>query len=57
VRDDVPLVTFVEWPGMYHEMFNEVGKMKVLERVAEWIESVIARTLGVIKQGQAGTKT
>lgn len=30
-------VTYVEWPGMYHEMFNEIGKERVLERVAEWI--------------------
>lgn len=31
--------TFVEWPGMYHEMFNEVGNEQVLGRVAEWLEA------------------
>lgn len=36
--------TFIEWPGMYHEMFNELGKEKVLERVADWMEGMIART-------------
>jgi alpha-beta hydrolase superfamily lysophospholipase len=30
--------TYLEWPGLYHEMFNELEKDKVLERVAEWIE-------------------
>ena len=28
---------FIEWPGMYHELFNEIEREKVLERVAEWI--------------------
>jgi alpha-beta hydrolase superfamily lysophospholipase len=32
-----PRTTFVEWPGLYHEMFNEIGKEKVLEEVAEWM--------------------
>jgi alpha-beta hydrolase superfamily lysophospholipase len=31
-------VAFIEWPGMYHELFNEVGKEKVLERVAGWMD-------------------
>jgi alpha-beta hydrolase superfamily lysophospholipase len=30
--------TFVEWPGLYHEMFNEVGKEKVLQRLVEWLD-------------------
>ena len=30
--------TYIEWPGLYHEMFNEIGKEAVLERVAKWIE-------------------
>ena len=38
------LTTFVEWPGLYHEMFNELEKEKVLEKVGAWMESVIART-------------
>jgi alpha-beta hydrolase superfamily lysophospholipase len=32
------LTTFVEWPGFFHEMFNEVGNEQVLSRVAEWLE-------------------
>jgi alpha-beta hydrolase superfamily lysophospholipase len=31
-------VAFIEWAGMYHELFNEIGKEQVLERVAGWIE-------------------
>jgi alpha-beta hydrolase superfamily lysophospholipase len=31
--------TFVEWPGFFHEMFNEIGKERVLARVAAWLES------------------
>jgi alpha-beta hydrolase superfamily lysophospholipase len=31
--------TFVEWPGFYHEMFNEVGNQQVLTRVVEWLEA------------------
>jgi len=30
--------TYLEWPGLYHEMFNEIEKDTVLKRVAEWIE-------------------
>ena len=33
------LVTFVEWPGLFHEMFNEVGRERVLARVAEWLDA------------------
>ena len=40
---DVP-TDFVEWPGMYHELFNEIDREKVLERVATWMEDVTART-------------
>ena len=29
---------FIEWPGMYHELFNEIEREKVLERVANWFE-------------------
>ena len=31
--------TFVEWPGFFHEMFNEVGNEQVLTRVVEWLEA------------------
>lgn len=30
--------TFVNWPGLYHEMFNEIGKEAVLEKLGEWME-------------------
>ena len=30
---------FIEWPGMYHELFNEIEKEKVLARVAEWMDA------------------
>ena len=29
---------FIEWPGMYHELFNEVEREKVLGRVAQWMD-------------------
>ena len=31
-------VAFVEWPDLYHELFNEVERDKVLERVVRWME-------------------
>ena len=31
------LVDFVEWEGLYHEMFNEPEKEMVFERVEEWL--------------------
>jgi alpha-beta hydrolase superfamily lysophospholipase len=34
--------TYVEWPGFYHEMFNEVEKEKVLSRVVEWMDARLA---------------
>lgn len=34
--------TYVEWPGLYHEMFNEIGRERVLARVAEWLGSLLA---------------
>ena len=33
------LTTCVEWPGLFHEMFNEVGRERVLARVAEWLDA------------------
>ena len=38
-RAPAATTTFVEWPGFFHEMFNEVGKERVLERVVEWMDS------------------
>jgi alpha-beta hydrolase superfamily lysophospholipase len=32
------LVQYVEWEGLYHEMFNEPEKEMVFERVEEWLE-------------------
>ena len=31
-------VAFIEWPGLFHEMFNEIGKEKILDRVAAWLD-------------------
>jgi acylglycerol lipase len=32
------LVDYVEWEGLYHEMFNEPEKEQVFERVERWFE-------------------
>jgi alpha-beta hydrolase superfamily lysophospholipase len=32
------LVEFVEWEGLYHEMFNEPEKEMVFERVEQWLQ-------------------
>ena len=31
------LVDYVEWEGLYHEMFNEPEKEMVFERVEGWL--------------------
>jgi len=33
------LVDYVEWEGLYHEMFNEPEKEMVFERVEEWLSN------------------
>jgi lysophospholipase len=38
-RAPAATATFVEWPGFFHEMFNEIGKERVLEKVVEWMDS------------------
>ncbi len=37
-RAPAQLVEYEEWPGFYHEMFNELAHDVVLERVASWLE-------------------
>ena len=32
------LVDYVEWDGLYHEMFNEPEKEEVFKRVEEWLQ-------------------
>ncbi len=32
------LVDYVEWEGLYHEMFNEPEKEQVFERIERWLE-------------------
>jgi len=32
------LVEYVEWPGLYHEMFNEPEQEQVFERMEDWLE-------------------
>ena len=34
--------TLKVYPGMYHEVHNEVGRAEVLEDVAAWIEARVA---------------
>lgn len=34
--------TYLEWPGLYHEMFNEVGRERILARVAEWLSARVS---------------
>jgi alpha-beta hydrolase superfamily lysophospholipase len=36
------LVDYVEWEGLYHEMFNEPEKEQVFERVERWLEERLA---------------
>jgi len=36
------LVEYVEWEGLYHEMFNEPEKAFVFERVVQWLEERLA---------------
>jgi len=37
------LVDYVEWEGLYHEMFNEPEKEMVFERVEAWLEERLSR--------------
>jgi lysophospholipase len=36
------LVEFVEWDGLYHEMFNEPEKEQVFDRVEKWLRRRLA---------------
>ncbi|MGD9253946.1 MAG: lysophospholipase [Holophagae bacterium] len=36
------LVQFEEWHGFYHEMFNELDKERVFERVEAWLDERLA---------------
>jgi alpha-beta hydrolase superfamily lysophospholipase len=36
------LVEYVEWEGFYHEMFNELEKEMVFERVEKWLQEQLA---------------
>jgi acylglycerol lipase len=36
------LVDYVEWEGLYHEMFNEPEKMRVFERMESWLRTQLA---------------
>jgi len=35
------LVEYVEWDGLYHEMFNEPQKQKVFDRVEAWLKKFL----------------
>jgi lysophospholipase len=32
------LVEYVEWPGLYHEMFNEPERGEVFARIEDWLQ-------------------
>jgi len=34
-------VTYIEWPGYYHELHNEPEKADVLHRMVTWLESIV----------------
>ena len=36
-------IEFVEWDGLYHEMFNEPEKDKVRARAVDWLQNLVAR--------------
>lgn len=36
-------VEYVEWPGLYHEMFNEPEREQVFDRMETWLEALLAR--------------
>jgi alpha-beta hydrolase superfamily lysophospholipase len=36
------LAEFVEWPGLYHEMFNEPERDQVFERMDQWLDRLLA---------------
>ena len=36
------LIDYVEWEGLYHEMFNEPEKEEVFERVESWLQERLA---------------
>lgn len=40
-RAPAELVEYVEWPGLYHEMFNEPQRDEVLARVAGWLDRLL----------------
>ncbi len=41
------LVEYVEWPGLYHEMFNEPEREQVFERMESWLlQQLQANTSG-----------
>lgn len=49
------LVERAEFPGHYHELFNEVGKAFVLERTAAFLDAVRTRRASGISAGRAGS--
>jgi lysophospholipase len=36
------LVDYVEWEGLYHEMFNEPEKEQVFEKMEDWLATRLA---------------
>ncbi len=37
-RAPADLVEYVEWPGLYHEMFNEPEQEQVFDRMESWLQ-------------------
>ncbi len=40
------LATYLEWPGAYHELHNEINRMDVLQAALQWMEQRIAGKQG-----------
>ena len=36
-----PIVTFVPWEGYYHEVHNDIGKEKVIEKMISWLDDQV----------------
>ena len=39
-RAPTDFVDYVEWPGLYHEMFNEPEREQVFERMESWLKAL-----------------
>jgi alpha-beta hydrolase superfamily lysophospholipase len=42
-RAPAELVEYVEWPGLYHEMFNEPEREQVFQRMEGWLQRIVRK--------------